>query len=340
MAKHKAPTQITVASIQEKTFLHEFVDRYWKLGALLAVGSSLAILIPVYQGRQANQAHHTTWDDLRAQADLGSGLFSQIQGGSAEALAQFADQHRESPVGAWAKAMQVGAAIQADQLPEAQKASEELARLWPDHLLSQAKIYPGVGGEGLTLEDVVRTGKHRLEAWEKEHATLFANPPLPQDAPRVRIRTSKGPLLVGLYSDRAPQHAESFLAHCRAGDYTGTKFHRVVRGSLVQGGDPNSIAGEPDSWGLGGAGESLELEIDPRLRHFRGALAAWKAPGDTRSNGSQFYITTQNQNQLDGQSVVFGMLLEGNETLEAIESGAVVGDRPQDPAVIESIEVL
>jgi peptidyl-prolyl cis-trans isomerase B (cyclophilin B) len=174
---------------------------------------------------------------------------------------------------------------------------------------------------------------------------LFSNPPLPPDAPRVRVSTSKGALVVGLYVDRAPRHAENFLRLCREGYYNRTKFHRVVRGSLIHGGDPNSIEGAPETWGSGGPETTLEPEVDPKLRHFKGALVAWKAPGETRSHGSQFFITTADQSPMDedqkgGRTVVFGLVLEGHETLEAIESSAVVEDRPQDPAVIEATEIL
>lgn len=339
MAKHKAPTQITIASIQQETFFHQFVERYWKLGALLAVAISIGILVPVYRNRQAHEVHRSTWDDLRAQADLGSAL-SPMRGGSAETLALFADQHRDTSVGAWAKALEVGSQVQAEKLEEAEKAASQLATLFPEHMLSKSKLYPGADGSGRTLAESIRDGSQRLSAWEKEHATLFSNPPLPADAPRVRLNTNKGPIVVGLYVDRAPKHAENFLKLCREGFYNGTKFHRVQRGSLIQGGDPNTVSGDPESWGLGGPADTLELEIDPKLRHFKGALVAFKAPGAARSHGSQFLLTTADQNQMDGQTVVFGQVLEGASAIEAIESGAVVEDRPQDPAVIESVEIL
>jgi cyclophilin family peptidyl-prolyl cis-trans isomerase len=340
MAKHKAPTQVTLASIRQETLFHQFVERYWKLGALLAVAVTIAILVPVYTRRQAQVAHLGVWDELRAQADLGRGVFGQIQGGSPEALAHFAEQHGNTPVGAWAKGLEVGACIKARHLDDAEKAASELAAGWPDHLLGTARIFPGADGSEMTLRDAVRSGKERLEAWRKEHANLFSNPPLPADAPRVRLNTSKGQIEVGLYSDRTPEHAANFLKLCKEGFYDGTKFHRVVRGSLIQGGDPNSIAGDPESWGLGGPEHALEPEADPRLRHFRGALAAWKAEGESRSHGSQFLLTTADQNRMDGQTVVFGIVLDGFRTIEAIESGAVVGDRPQDPATIDSVEIL
>jgi peptidyl-prolyl cis-trans isomerase B (cyclophilin B) len=294
--------------------------------------------VPVYRSRQAQVAHHGTWDDLRAQVDLG-GALSTIRGGSPETLALFADQHRDS-VGAWAKALEIGSQVQAEKLDDAEKAAGQLATLFPDHMLAKEKLYPGPDGTTLTLAESIRSGKERLSAWEKEHASLFSNPALPADAPRVRLNTNKGPIVVGLFVDRAPKHAENFLKLCREGYYTGTKFHLVQRGRLIQAGDPNSVSGDPESWGLGGPEETLELEIDPKLRHFKGALAAFKAPGTTRSHGSQFFLTTSDQNQMDGQTVVFGQVLEGLATIETIESGAVVEDRPQDPAVIESVEIL
>jgi cyclophilin family peptidyl-prolyl cis-trans isomerase len=340
MSKHKAPTQITIASIQQESPLQRWVDRYWKLAVVAALGASVAILVPRYLRAKAQREHHGTWDDFAAQASLGGGFAAMMPQAPPATLALFADQNRESPVGAWAKALEVGTRIKAAELPEAEKAAQQLAAGWPGHMLSTARIYPGGDGAPLPLADAVRSRRARLDAWEKEHAFLFSNPELPTDAPRVRLNTSKGPIVVGLYVDRAPRHAENFLQHCRSGAYAGTKFHRVVRGSLVQGGDPNTISGEPDSWGLGGVGDSLELEIDPRLHHFKGSLAAWKEEGATRSHGSQFFLTTTDQNEMDGKTVVFGRVLEGESTLETIESGAVVGERPQDPAVIESVEVL
>lgn len=341
MAKHKAPTQITIASIQERTFLHEFVDRYWKLGLVLALAVTIAVLVPVYRNRQAREAKHEAWDDLRAQAQLGTGsFFSPVQGGAPEALALFADQHRSESVGAWAKAIEIGSELQSEQMDAAAKSAEELVQLWPEHMLATEKLIPAADGSGRTLKEVVVGGKQRLDAWEKEHAMLFQNPPLPADAPRVRLTTNKGAIVFGLYVDRAPKHAENFLAHCKSGTYVGTKFHRVVRNSLIQGGDPNTLKPDTEAWGQGGDENTLAPEIDPKLRHFKGALAAWKAPGETRSNGTQFLVTTADQNQMDGQTVVFGTVLEGWDTIEAIESGAVVGELPQDPAVVESVEVL
>lgn len=340
MAPHKAPTQVTIASVQQQSFFNELVERYWKLGVGLTLVVAIAILVPTYMRRKSRVEHHGVWDELGAQANLTSGFFSQAMGGPVESMALFADQHRDSSVGGWAKALEVGGHLEANDLDAAEKAAGQLATMWPEHLLSKAKLYPSADGSRSSLNDVIRSGRASIDAWEKEHSFLFSNPELPAGAPRVRLNTSKGPIVVGLYVDRTPFHAENFLKLAREGYYNGTKFHRVVRGSLIQGGDPNTIAGEPESWGLGGPERGLDLELDPKLRHFKGSLVAWRAPGAVGSHGSQFFLTTSNQSAMDGQTVVFGRVLEGESTIEAIESGAVVEDRPQDPAVIDSVEVL
>ncbi|MEQ1893270.1 MAG: peptidylprolyl isomerase, partial [Planctomycetota bacterium] len=340
MAKHKAPTQVTIATIQEKTLFHELVDRYWKLAALVAIAVTAGILIPAYRRNQERAGLQSLWDDLRSRSDFGSGFFVQVQGGTPEALAQFAEENKGSAVSAWAKAVEVGSLIQDEKLDQAEAAAAALQSGWGDHLVATTPFYPDAAGQRHTLADVIRTGKADMAAWEKEHAFLFENPALAADAPRVRFNTNKGAIVFGLYSDRVPQHVEAFLKLCRDGAYSGTKFHQVERGSFLQGGDPNTISGEPESWGQGGSAEGVDGESDPTLRHFKGALAAWRAPGAKRSHASQFLITTSNQNQRDGQTVVFGRVLEGESTLEAIESSPVVDGRPQDPAVVESVEVL
>lgn len=340
MEKHKAPTQITIASVQERTFLHELVERYWKLAVGFALLATAAILVPHYTRQRASLTTSEKWDRLRAETDLGSPLFGQVQAGSPAALANLASEFKGEAIGAWATALEAGSHAESGDIAAAERTAARLESEWPDHLLAHEKLFPGPDGAPIALPKAIQERRRSFEAWEKEHSFLFSNPDLPADATRVRLNTSKGPIVVGLYVDRAPKHAENFLQLCRAGYYDGTKFHRVVRGSLIQGGDPNSISGEPDTWGSGGPETTLEPEIDPQLRHFKGTLSAWKTPPGNRSHGSQFFITTADRHEMDGQYTVFGRLLEGDSVVEAIESGAVVGDRPQDPVVIQSTEIL
>ena len=111
---------------------------------------------------------------------------------------------------------------------------------------------------------------------------------------RVRIQTTLGDIVVRLY-DATPIHRDNFLKLAREGYYDGTLFHRVIKGFMIQGGDPdskNAPAGK--MLGEGDTGYTLEAEIRPGLYHKRGALAAAREGDDTnperRSSGSQFYI--------------------------------------------------
>ncbi len=337
MAKHKDPSEVTIASTQQRTIVHDWVERHWKTGVMLAVVGTAAILIPHYLRQRSSSSSGKSWDRLGAEVGFS---FGSVQARSPAVLATLADEFRGESLGAWAKTLEITGEIQAGKYDAASKAAEQLRSGWPEHPLAHDPLLPGPGGAPSALADVVASRARALELWEKEHPFLFSNPELPADAPRVRLNTSKGALVVGLYSDRAPLHVENFLKRCRDGSYNGTRFHRVVRGTLIQGGDPNTVSGEPETWGTGGSETSLEPEIDPALRHFKGALSAWKIRGENRSSGSQFFLTTADHNEMDGQYTVFGRLLEGDSVVEAIESGAVVGDRPQDPVVLESTEVL
>jgi len=178
-----------------------------------------------------------------------------------------------------------------------------------------------------------------MTAWENNHPLLFSNPDPPADAPRVRIQTENGAFVVALYNDRAPQHSENFLELCKQNYYDGTRFHRVLPNKMIQGGDPNTIDGEPETWGLGGPEKTIESEVDPALKHFAGYLAAAKKTGDAKSSGSQFYITTEANHVWDGTYTVFGKVVEGLPVVEEIAGAPVTGDKPQTPVVLQSTEI-
>jgi peptidyl-prolyl cis-trans isomerase B (cyclophilin B) len=111
---------------------------------------------------------------------------------------------------------------------------------------------------------------------------------------RVKIETPLGNIVVRLY-DATPLHRDNFVRLVKEGYYDNTLFHRVIKGFMIQGGDPNSKGAPADAvLGSGGPGYTLEAEIRPGLYHKRGALAAARESDDVnperRSGGSQFYI--------------------------------------------------
>ena len=115
---------------------------------------------------------------------------------------------------------------------------------------------------------------------------------------RVKIETSKGDIIVELYND-TPKHKANFLKLAKNGTYEGTLFHRVIKGFMIQGGDPDSKGAPAGKMlGVGGPDYTLEAEIKSDIFHKRGALAAARQGDEVnperRSSGSQFYIVWGN----------------------------------------------
>jgi peptidyl-prolyl cis-trans isomerase-like 3 len=151
----------------------------------------------------------------------------------------------------------------------------------------------------------------------------------------VTLHTSKGDLKIELFCDQVPRTCRNFLALAASDAYDGTKFHRVMRGFMAQGGDTS---------GTGKGGESIygqffDDEIVEDLRHdARGVVAmANKGPN---TNGSQFFITFDKQSHLDNVNTVFGRVIYGSAVLDAIEEVATdKKHRPLEPIVIESVTI-
>lgn len=111
---------------------------------------------------------------------------------------------------------------------------------------------------------------------------------------KVKIQTMLGDIIVRLY-DETPIHRDNFLKLAREGYYDGTLFHRVIKGFMIQGGDPDSKGAPAGKMlGVGGPDYTLEAEIKEGIHHKRGALAAARQGDEVnperRSSGSQFYI--------------------------------------------------
>jgi cyclophilin family peptidyl-prolyl cis-trans isomerase len=184
-----------------------------------------------------------------------------------------------------------------------------------------------------------------------------------KESKMVIIKTDHGDMKVRLY-DETPLHRDNFLKLAEEGFYDGLLFHRVIQGFMIQGGDPDSRAANPQAqYGVGGPGYTIPAEIKPGLIHKKGVLAAARM-GDQvnpkrESSGSQFYLVqgqvyTENQltgsgmkftpeqlqayttvggtPHLDGQYTVFGEVIEGIEVIDKI---AAVQTRPGDRPVTD-----
>lgn len=154
---------------------------------------------------------------------------------------------------------------------------------------------------------------------------------------QATLKTNKGEVVIEFMVSDAPKTVENFTKLAGQGFYNGTKFHRVISGFMIQGGDPLSKDDSMSSrWGTGGPGYTFEDEIHANNKNNIGTISMANAGPDT--NGSQFFINTANNNFLDGKHAVFGKVISGMEIVKAIETTQTgQNDRPVAPIVIESV---
>lgn len=161
-------------------------------------------------------------------------------------------------------------------------------------------------------------------------ATTFACNPQKQDLEDglyANIKTNKGEILLKLEYEKTPLTVANFVGLAEGNIentakekgipyYDGLKFHRVIGDFMIQGGDPSGN-------GMGGPGYKFKDEFDPSLKHDRpGTLSMANAgPG---TNGSQFFITHKATPHLDGRHSVFGYVVKGQETVNAIAQGDII----------------
>jgi len=155
----------------------------------------------------------------------------------------------------------------------------------------------------------------------------------------VLMKTNLGDIKIKLYTPDAPKTVNNFLNLAEKGFYDGTKFHRVIKDFMIQGGDPLSKEDDKMKYGTGGPGYAFEDEIN-KHKLVRGSLAM--ANSGPNTNGSQFFIVTAPETAwLDGKHTNFGEVIEGMEIVDQIEASEVdARDNPVSPVVVESIEIV
>ena len=130
------------------------------------------------------------------------------------------------------------------------------------------------------------------------------------------IDTKKGTIKLELYDDKAPRTVENFVKLASDGFYDGLTFHRVIENFMIQGGCPKGD-------GTGGPGYDFDDEFHETLRHDGPGVLSMANSGPN-SNGSQFFITHVATPWLDDKHSVFGRVIEGQNSVDAIEQGDVI----------------
>jgi len=148
--------------------------------------------------------------------------------------------------------------------------------------------------------------------------------------PTVTLDTSMGEVVVELYWKQAPLTCRNFAELARRGYYNDTKFHRIIKEFMIQGGDPTAT-------GRGGAsiyGKNFADEISQELKHTGAGILSMANSGPN-TNGSQFFITLAPTNWLDGKHTVFGRIQAGMRTVKMIgQVETDSDDRPVDDVKI------
>ena len=156
--------------------------------------------------------------------------------------------------------------------------------------------------------------------------------------PIVTIEMENGhKIKVELYPDKAPNTVNNFIALANSGFYDGIIFHRVIKGFMIQGGDPEGT-------GMGGPGYSIKGEfrqngVDNDLKHTAGVLSMARSMHPD-SAGSQFFIMHKTSPHLDGAYAAFGKVTEGMDVVNKIaETATNYEDRPLEDQIMQTVTV-
>jgi peptidyl-prolyl cis-trans isomerase B (cyclophilin B) len=152
------------------------------------------------------------------------------------------------------------------------------------------------------------------------------------------IKTTAGDITIRFFPEVAPNHVRNFIDLSKSGFYNGTKFHRVIPGFMIQGGDPNTKSNDVSTWGVGGSGKNINAEFSS-IHHKRGILSMARTP-DPNGASSQFFIVVADAPNLDNQYSVFGEVTKGMDVADKIVNAPRgENDRPDKPVAIKSITI-
>jgi peptidyl-prolyl cis-trans isomerase B (cyclophilin B) len=158
------------------------------------------------------------------------------------------------------------------------------------------------------------------------------------------IKTSQGDMVVEFWSDVAPKTVENFKKLARSGFYDGTAFHRIIKGFMIQGGDP--LTKDPTKeamYGTGDPGYKIKAEFNDK-KHTKGVLSMARSQ-DPDSAGSQFFICLGTVPHLDHSYTAFGKVIKGEDVLEKIgdtpvQAGGRERSKPTQRIEVQSIKIV
>jgi peptidyl-prolyl cis-trans isomerase B (cyclophilin B) len=163
------------------------------------------------------------------------------------------------------------------------------------------------------------------------------------------IKTTEGTMVLEFWPDVAPATVANFKKLANAGFYDGTSFHRIIKGFMIQGGDPyTKDPSKSAQYGQGGPGYTIKGETNTRADrgHERGVISMANS-GSPDTAGSQFFICLGSQPQLNGGYTTFGKVIKGDDVLEKLGNAPCTGPNamgeystPQPRVGLESVKIV
>lgn len=188
------------------------------------------------------------------------------------------------------------------------------------------------------LDQKQNSGDDNMAKATKSTKTLPGQKDLCAEYKHAIIKTNMGDIKVEFYCDDSPITVNNFMNLAQSGFYNGTRFHRVIKDFMIQGGDPNSKNSDFSTHGTGGPGYKFADEIN-QFKLVKGSLAMANAGPNT--NGSQFFIVTKTATPwLDGMHTNFGFVVSGMDVVSKIENMETnAQDHPIKDATIIAVEL-
>lgn len=170
---------------------------------------------------------------------------------------------------------------------------------------------------------------HKLAKWPADY-------PVDGDSVAVMVVEQEGvgelgTIVIEFYPDKAPNHVRNFKYLANSGFYNGLTFHRVIKGFMIQGGDP---AGN----GMGGPGWTVDAEFND-TPHKKGILSMARTQ-DPNSAGSQFFICHGDPAHLNGQYTVFGNTIKGLDVIDKVADTELQGSSPMHKVFMKSVKIV
>ena len=156
---------------------------------------------------------------------------------------------------------------------------------------------------------------------------------------QATLHTTMGDITIEFFPQQAPKTVANFIKLASSGYYDGTKFHRVIKDFMDQGGDPlTKDDSQQAKWGMGGPGYQIPDEISSTNSNVLGSVAM--ANSGPNTNGSQFFINAKDNHFLDPNYTVFGHVVAGLDVVLAINKVPTgPNDRPVSPVIVTSVSV-